>query len=261
MEKRLSMSTVPSDVFQNPLDFRVFVLVIFLGMLAGLFYDSLAGGKLAFFRQERSWRQTMFGGKTEITNGKLSVVAKSVATDVAGAAPLLSCGSRYTRWLSHVLMEWGFIITVVYTVVRFFAYPGFAPFALSAPGQVALTLGYILMLAGCVMFLFQRVNVSKEGKRLFTYSAGDRFAFGVFAYSLTGLVYESVYTTTATAFMYFWLALYLLATAYLFLTVPWTKFSHMFYKAVYNVQHRLDAGSGLVHTPRPSEKVYVKEAN
>lgn len=259
----MSMSTPAYSVFHDPLDFRVFVLVIFLGMVLGVAYDALAGGKLVFFRQERSWRLTMYGGHSKSPYPRSSVVAKSVVRDVAGAGPLLGCGSTYSRWASHILMEWGFLITVVYTAVRFFAYPEFAPFTLGSPAQAALTAGYAMMVVGCAMFLFQRVNVSKERRGVLTYSSGDRFAAGVFAYSIAGLIYEFVYAASAspTAFLYFWLAVYIAATAYLFLTVPWTKFSHMFYKAVYNVQRRLDEQTGLVHTPPPSEKVYVKEGS
>jgi hypothetical protein len=257
------MSTLANSVFHDPLDFRVFVLVMFVGMVIGLAYDALAGGKLAFFRQERSWRRTMYGGSSTASSPRPSVVASSVVRDVAGAAPLLGCGSKYSRWASHILMEWGFLITVIYTAARFFAYPAFAPFALDSPAQLALTAGYAMMVVGCAMFLFQRVNVSKEGRRAFTYSSGDRFATGVFAYSATGLIYEFAYVGWASAGgqVYFWFGVYLAATAYLFLTIPWTKFSHVFYKAVYNVQRRLDEQAGLVHTPGPSDKVYVQEGS
>jgi hypothetical protein len=44
--------------------------------------------------------------------------------------------------------------------------------------------------------------------------------------------------------MYFFLTLYLIATTVLFGSVPWSKFSHMFYKPAAAFQKRLERANG-----------------
>ena len=60
-------------------------------------------------------------------------------------------------------------------------------------------------------------------------------------------------STGNTAWSNVFLALYILSTTVLFVSVPWSKFSHMFYKPAAAFQHRVEEANGSSNLPAPAE--------
>jgi hypothetical protein len=249
----MSLAAIQGDA----LLFRAFVAVVFIGMIAALMYDLLRGGKYEFYRSEMRWRMSMFGG-SGIQKPPGSLVFGAFVTDVLGARPLMECRSETGRWSSHLMMEWGFLLTVLVAVIRFFFYPAFAPLAPLNPLAVISNLGFAMMLLGLLWYLFLRVNVVYERNSVTRFTPADRFLFGMFAYSATAVLYEVVYYISPGGFSFIFMILYALGTFYFFLSAPWSKFSHIFYKGAYNVQQRILQSQGLVHTPPPASVSYIK---
>ena len=59
-----------------------------------------------------------------------------------------------------------------------------------------------------------------------------------------GLIWAFVQSTGNTTWANVFLALYLLATTVLFGSIPWSKFSHMFYKPAAAFQKRVEQANG-----------------
>ena len=61
-------------------------------------------------------------------------------------------------------------------------------------------------------------------------------------------------TTGSTTWTYVFLALYLLATTVLFGSIPWSKFSHMFFKPAAALQKRVAEANGTRRNlPAPAD--------
>jgi hypothetical protein len=74
-----------------------------------------------------------------------------------------------------------------------------------------------------------------------------------------GLIWAYVQTTGNTALANMFLGMYLLATTVLFGSIPWSKFSHMFFKPAAAFQNRVEEANGSrsnLPPPADSPKIY-----
>ncbi len=81
----------------------------------------------------------------------------------------------------------------------------------------------------------------------------DLFVVSLLASVTLGQVWEFVQATGNTVWTNLFLALYILATTVLFVSVPWSKFSHMFYKPAAAFQNRVEEANGSSNLPAPAE--------
>jgi len=116
-------------------------------------------------------------------------------------------------------------------------------------------LGALLVCVGGYWFwLFIRVDVSAEGHSRFRVVRADLFILSLLASTTLALVWAWA-EATGTPGADVLLSLYLIATAALFGSVPWSKFSHMFYKPAAAFQSRVDAANGSrSNLPLPADK-------
>lgn len=250
------MTAIDPTSILPPAFYQAFIAVLFVAMVAGLLYDAIAGHKLKYFREERRIMVSMFGRRQAKVN-VLGVVARTVVGDLATSKELAKCG--LSRRISHELMLWGFILCVLVVVVKFFAYPTKAGLGPTSPLGVLLNLGGVLVLAGALWYLWLRVNVSHEKNSVFRVTRSDMFILGVIANAALGFVLEAAELSGSLLAAEVALGVYLPATAFLFFSVPWSKFTHIFYKAAYAVQRELDAAAGVSRLPTPSEVSYIRE--
>src|SRR5215470_3749741 len=69
-----------------------------------------------------------------------------------------------------------------------------------------------------------------------------------------GLVWASIRATGNVAWAYVFLALYLLTTTVLFGSIPWSKFSHMFFKPAAALEKRVAEANGTrSNLPAPAD--------
>jgi hypothetical protein len=116
------------------------------------------------------------------------------------------------------------------------------------------TLGALMILFGGLwFFLFQRVNVAHDGASPFHLGRADLFigslivsiAFGLLWYYLQATIGQ----TTATRVVF---GIYLFFTTLLFVSVPWSKFAHMFFKPAVAFQRRREEADGSSDLPSPA---------
>jgi len=86
----------------------------------------------------------------------------------------------------------------------------------------------------------------------------DLFVVSLLASVTLGLIWAFVQTAGSNSSANAFLALYLLATTVLFGSIPWSKFSHMFFKPAAAFQKRLEQANGSRRNlPAPAERPEV----
>ena len=109
----------------------------------------------------------------------------------------------------------------------------------------------MVCLGGYWFWFFIRVDVAAEGSSPFRLVRADLFVVSLMASAIFALIWGLTQGTI-------WLGLYLIATTVLFGSVPWSKFSHMFFKPAAAFQKRVAAANGSrSNLPAPADKPEV----
>jgi hypothetical protein len=107
---------------------------------------------------------------------------------------------------------------------------------------------------GYWFWFFIRVDVAAEGNSPFRFVRADLFVVALVSSVTFGVVWACLQTTGSTAWAYVFLALYLIATTVLFGSIPWSKFSHMFFKPAAALQKRVaEANCTRSNLPAPAD--------
>jgi hypothetical protein len=162
------------------------------------------------------------------------------------------CNMR--RRLAHLLTMYGFLIYLVTTVIMVFAYPTPAtPTPVSVPALWYA--GALLVCFGGYWFwFFIRVDVVAEGNTPFRFVRADLFIVALVLSVTFGLLWAVLQTTGNPGWSYAFLGLYLLATTVLFGSIPWSKFSHMFFKPAAALEKRVAEANGTMsNLPPPAD--------
>src|SRR5260370_10406888 len=185
----------------------------------------------------------------------VAIGAKTAVVDIMISGEF--CNMR--RRIAHLLTMYGFVIYVVTTAIMVFAYP--TP-ATPAPANLP-TLWYIGALMVCLggywFWFFMRVDVAAEGNSPFRFVRADLFIVTLVLSVTFGLVRADSQMTDNSIWTNVFLALYLLATTVLFGSIPWSKFSHMFFKPAAAMQKRVAEANGTrsnLPAPADAPKIY-----
>jgi len=115
----------------------------------------------------------------------------------------------------------------------------------------------LICAGGYWFWFFIRVDVAAEGNSPFRVVRADLFILSLLASATLGLIWAyaqgkgSVWTNG-------WFGLYVIATTVLFGSVPWSKFSHMFFKPAAAIQKRMaEADGSRSNLPTPADKPEV----
>jgi hypothetical protein len=150
---------------------------------------------------------------------------------------------------------YGFVLYVVTTVIMVFAYPTPAtptPAILPALWYIG---ALMVCLGGYWFWFFIRADVAAEGNSPFRIVQADLFVVSLLASVTLGLIWAFVQAAGSKASANVFLALYLLATTVLFGSIPWSKFSHMFFKPAAAFQKRLEQANGSRRNlPAPADR-------
>ena len=218
----------------------------------------VAGGTLLEMAHKKSatyffdnWRNSKKKAKQQVGAGEMvSIAVQTAVVDVMTSGEF--CNVR--RRLSHLLTMYGFVIYVITTAIMVFAYP--TP-ATPAPANLA-TLWYIGALMVCLggywFWFFIRVDVAAEGNSPFRFVRADLFIVSLVLGTTFGLIWACLQTAGNTMWANVFLALYLIDTTVLFASIPWSKFSHMFFKPAAALQKRVDEANGTrSNLPAPAD--------
>ena len=241
-------ASVPPTVMQT------YVVVMALLVAGGTLFDIVHKKSARYF--VNNWRNSKKKAKQQIGGGEMVSIAVQIAVvDVVTSGEF--CNVR--RRIAHLLTMYGFATYAVTTAIMVFAYP--TP-ATPAPANLP-TLWYIGALMVCVggywFWFFMRVDVAAEGNSPFRFVRADLFIVTLVLSVTFGLVWAYVQTTDNTIWANVFLALYLLATTVLFGSIPWSKFSHMFFKPAAAMQKRVAEANGTrsnLPAPADAPKIY-----
>jgi hypothetical protein len=117
------------------------------------------------------------------------------------------------------------------------------------------SIGALMVCVGTSWFwFFIRVDVSAEGSSPFHVMRADLFILSVFATNIFALAW-AYSQSVAGSWTFIFLGLYLIATTVLFGSVPWSKFSHMFFKPAAAFEKGISIENGTRNNlPEPADR-------
>jgi hypothetical protein len=234
-------ASVPLGVMQS------YVLLMILCVVGGTLFDVWHKQSAKYFFDD--WRNARSKAKQPNVNvGSLAV--QTLASEVLTSSEF--CNPK--RRIAHLLTMYGFIVYVVTTIIMVFGYPTSA----TPTPSICPLLWHLGALSACIggywFWFFIRVDVAAEGHPAFRIVRADLFVLSLLA-SVTIALIWSFLQSSGSSWSNVFLGLYLIATTVLFGSVPWSKFSHMFFKPAAALQKRVAEADGTrSNLPRPADR-------
>ncbi len=239
--------------FLPPLVMQVYVALMIFAVAVGTAFDLYHKGSAEFFALRR--KQSNAAAQRRLGAGEIASLAiRTLGSEIATSGEFC----KWKRRLSHLLMSYGFVIYLITTIVMVFVYPTAerTPIILPALWNIG---ALMVLIGGCWFFFFLKVNVAYEGHSPFHLMRADLFIGSLLASVAFGLVWhfaQAVHSGATTTLVLF--GLYILFTTLLFVSVPWSKFAHMFYKPMAAFQKRLEEANGSSDLPRPAASSNIR---
>jgi hypothetical protein len=224
----------------SPAVMQGYVVVMIILVAAGTLFDVVHKGSARYFFQ--NWRKSKSKGVKSVGGGELvSIAVQTAVVDVLASGEF--CNLR--RRISHRLGMYGFVLHVIATVVMVFDASASAIWA-----QLWWLGGLMVCVGGYWFWLFIRVDVLAEGHSPLRFVRADLFIVSLLASVTLGLAWAAAGASVGVLF-----GLYILATTVLFAGVPWSKFSHMFYKPAAAFEKRVSyANETRGNLPAPADR-------
>jgi hypothetical protein len=235
--------------FVSPELLQGYVIVMICLVAGGTLFDIVHKKSARYFFN--NWRQSKRNAKRTVSGSEMvSLFVKTALVDWLMSAEF--CNAR--RRVAHLLTMYGFLAHVIATVILVFSYTSSA---MPAPELLVMAWylgGLMVCLGGYWFWFFIRVDVAAEGHGPFRLIRADLFILSLLASTTLGLAWawmQSNDSGWANVMFY----LYLIATTLLFGSVPWSKFSHMFYKPAAALQKRISqADASRNNLPEPADQ-------
>lgn len=239
--------------FLPPLVMQVYVVLMIFAVAIGTAFDIYHKGSAEFFALRR--KQSNATAQRQLGAGEIASLAiRTLGSEIATSGEFC----KWKRRVSHLLMSYGFVIYLITTIVMVFVYPTaeHTPIILPALWNIG---ALMVLIGGCWFFFFLKVNVAYEGHSPFHLMRADLFIGSLLASVAFGLLWHFAQAAhsgaTATLVLF---GLYILFTTLLFVSVPWSKFAHMFYKPMAAFQKRLEEANGSSDLPRPAASSNIR---
>jgi hypothetical protein len=237
----------------DPLVMQVYAALMIAAVLAGTIFDAFHKRSAEYFGRRRA--RAAAAAQRRLSSGKVVGLAlRTVGKEVLLAGEFC----KWRRQVSHLLMAYGFVAYLIATTALVFVYPNVLhpPTALTA----AWTIGALMVLAGGTWFFFiLRVDVAFEKRSPFALVQADLFIGSLIASVAFGLAWHGAHMWDAgAAAVWILFALYILFSTLLFVSVPWSKFAHMFYKPIVAFQRRVEEANGASDLPAPVHGSNIK---
>ena len=215
---------------------QTFVIVMIVLVVLGTLYDVVHKGSAKYFFEKM--RKAQSGAPKPVSGGdKIGIAIQTGLVDVLTSGEF--CNQH--RRIAHLLGMYGFVAYAVATFMMVFFYPTTANAGFWAPmwwiGALAVCVG------GYWFWFFIRADVSAEGHSPFRLMKADLFILSMLASTTTGLIWAYL-QGAGSSWTNVFLGAYILATVILFGGVPWSKFSHMFFKPAAAFQKRIAKADG-----------------
>jgi hypothetical protein len=228
----------------SPAVMQGYVVLMIVLVAAGTLFDIVHKGSARYFFE--NWRRSKSKEPRQVGGGELvSIAVKTGLVDVLASGEF--CNAR--RRIAHLLTMYGFLLYVISTAVMVFNYS-----TSSIWPQLWWLGGAMILVGGYWFWFFIRADVVAEGNSPFRIVRADLFILSLLASVTFGLIwaYLQARASPATNVLF---GLYILATTVLFASVPWSKFSHMFFKPAAAFEKRVSYANGTrSNLPGPADK-------
>ncbi len=242
------------SAFIPPIVMQTYVAVMILMVLGGTLFDIFHKKSARYFFN--NWQKVKSKATQQLGGGEMASLTIRTAV-VEGLTSGEFCSTR--RRIAHLLTMYGFLAYVGTTIIMVFAYPTPA----TPTPAILPVLWYIgaamVCLGGYWFWFFIRVDVASEGHSPFRLVRADLFIVSLVTSVTLGLIWAYVQTTGSSTWANVFLGLYLLTTTILFGSIPWSKFSHMFFKPAAAFQKRVEQANGSrrnLPAPADSPEIY-----
>jgi predicted small integral membrane protein len=203
---------------------QTYVVVMILLVAGGTLFDVWHKQSATYFF--RNWRKAQEKGVRQVGGGQTVLLAiQTLLVDVLTSGEF--CNAR--RRIAHLLTMYGFILYVVTTVIMVFGYPTTETATPAILPQMWHLGALMICVGGYWFWFFIRVDVAAEGHCPFRVVRADLFILSLLASATLGLIWSYLQSTGSTGATVL-LGMYLIASTVLFGSIPWSKFSHMFFK-------------------------------
>jgi hypothetical protein len=232
-----------------PIVMQTYVVVMAILVAGGTLLDIVHKASARYFFD--SWRDADRRGTHRVGGGQMVVLAiQTAAVDVAASGEF--CNAQ--RRVAHLLTMYGFLAYAITTAIMVFGYPT-RDVATPAALPLLWYLGALMVCGGGYWFwFFIRADVAAEGHSPFRLVRADLFVLSLLASTTLGLLW-AILQPVGGALAAVLLGAYLIATTVLFGSVPWSKFSHMFFKPAAAFQKRVaEANGSRSNLPGPADK-------
>ncbi len=222
----------------SPSVMQAYVAVMIVLVVGGTLFDVVHKRSARYFFN--NWQKIKTRGKQRVGGGEMISLAVRTAV-VDGLTSGEFCNPR--RRIAHLLGMYGFVAYAAATIVMVFSYP--TPAAPTPAIWPALWhIGALMVcLGGYWFWFFIRVDVASEGHSMFRLVRADLFIVSLLGSVTLGLIWAYM-QSAGSSWASLFLGLYLIATTVLFGSIPWSKFSHMFFKPAAAFQKRMEKANG-----------------
>jgi hypothetical protein len=236
------------SAFVPPIVMQTYVVIMIVLVAGGTLFDTIHKKSAKYFFE--SWRSAGTRAKRPVGGGQM--VRLAIRTAIEGLTSGEFCSVR--RRAAHLLTMYGFLAYVVTTVIMVFSYPTPATPTPSIIAQLWYLGALMVCVGGYWFWFFIRVDVAAEGHSPLRIVRADLFILSLLASTTLGLIWAYL-QAAGHPWTNLFLAVYLIATTVLFGSVPWSKFSHMFFKPAAAFQKRVaEANGSRRNLPAPADK-------
>ncbi len=237
------------SAFIPPIVMQTYIVVMFLMVAGGTLFDMVHKKSATYFF--RTWRKSKGNATRQINGGKMTSLAiQTVVVDVLTSGEFC----RVPRRIAHLLSFYGFLAYITTTVIMVFAYPMPATPVPEILPQLWHIGAVMILVGGYWFWFFMRVDVAHEGHSPFRLVRADLFVVSLLLSVTFGVVWSIAQAVGSLFWNHLFLALYIFMNTVLFVSIPWSKFSHMFYKPAAAFQKRVEEANGSSNLPAPAPK-------
>lgn len=221
------------SAFIPPEIMQAYVILMFLLVIGGTIFDTLhkKSAKYFFENAEKARKEAT----VSVSSGaKRSIALKTVTNEVLTSSEF----ANPQRRASHLLTMYGFIFFVLATVVMIFAYPT-ALNDTPAIWPILWHVGALMLCVGGYWFWFAiRVDLTAEAKPWYQVARADMFILSL----LATCTFALLWSLSQGNWLLF--VLFIASSTFLFSSVIWSKFAHMFFKPAAAYQKRVTKADG-----------------
>ena len=246
------LSTNPFSVLAesvSPILMQSFVIVMGILVVVETLLDIIHKKNVKYFF-ENAKKAKLSATKTLSTGEKISVISKTIVSDIATTSEL-GAGKRRA---AHLLGMYGTILFWISSVIMIFCY---ATPSSDTPSvwPIIWHVGAIMtVLGGSWFWFFLRVDVYSEAHPWYRIVKADLFVLALVKTSANGLIWSFLQSSGINGWDKLFLVLFILCNLVLFGGVYWSKFAHMFYKPGAAIQKKLaEADGSRDNLPPPAD--------